>query len=136
MGRAVLVPADGRPGFTLTCDECGRCQEFAARFMGERVLQLGRARREGWGWCHARLVEHRLDDGLALQRVPRLCPTCAAIARHAREGGLWGHLLAELRSARAGAAAAVPEPASPLREPPAPVHVRPSGQLDLFGHVA
>lgn len=133
MGLAVHLPADGKGGFTLCCVECGRTQEFKARFMGCRVRELGRAQREGWGFREGVLVEERLDDGGTRLRVARLCPTCAVIERHAREGGTWGYLLAELRAARAGVVAAPVEPPAG-RDTSRPVpQVWPSGQLDLFG---
>lgn len=136
MGLAVHLPADGRDGFTLTCVECGRCQAFKARFMGCRMRELGCARREGWGFREGVLVEV-LDDGHVRRRVARLCPTCAVIERHAREGGTWGHLLAELRATRAGLGEGADQRGVVLgreseAERPVP-QVWPSGQLDLFG---
>lgn len=135
MGYAVEIPADGAAGFTLCCDACGRTQAFAARFMGERVLQLGRARREGWGWRRdGRLVDHQLGDRI-VRRVARLCPLCALVERHETEGGLWGRALLEAIGAlRSELVAADQVPDARNMVPPTPAHLHPSGQLDLFGH--
>jgi hypothetical protein len=137
MGWAVEIPADRADGFALCCDECGRVERFKARFMGCRVRELGRARREGWGWRRdGRLVDHPLPDGSIGRRVARLCPACDAIERQAAEGGLWGHLLAGLRAFRAGLVEPVKREVGcgPESKACEPVHLHPSGQLDLFGH--
>lgn len=141
MGWAVEIPADQAAGFTLVCDGCGRTQAFPARFMGERVLQLGRARREGWGWRRdGRLVEHALGEGRAVRRVARLCPCCDLVERHETEGGLWGRALLEAIGALR--AELVAEPVKCAVDPGAeskacgPLRLHPSGQLDLFGHPA
>jgi hypothetical protein len=136
MGWAVEIPADGQDGFTLCCGECGRSERFQARFMGCRVRELGRARREGWGFRDGSpIVPGSMGMG---GRVERLCPVCAAIQAHARDGGLWGHLAHELRAFR-GELAADPQesradPRITQTDPAPPVHLHPSGQLDLFGH--
>jgi hypothetical protein len=153
MGSAVEIPADRADGFALACDECGRVERFKARFMGCRVRELGRARREGWGWRRdGRLVDHAMPDGSIGRRVARLCPACDAIERQAAEGGLWGHLLAGLRAFRAelpGQASGFPSQVQNRTDiaqavdaasiprggaSAAVVHLHPSGQLDLFGH--
>jgi hypothetical protein len=138
MGFAVEIPADGAAGFALCCDECGRVERFKARFMGCRVRELGRARREGWGWrCSGRLVEHDLGDGRTVRRVARLYPGCAGIERHAAEGGLWGHLLAGLRAS--GQASGFPSQVqnrtdiAPAVDTASIPRGGASGQLDLFG---